>query len=112
MTRDAERQARAEEGPIVDGLPDVPGIIAAMRLAEGLATHLRGLANVLLVDTFPGASLTRGERELLATAASAANDCFFCMDTHGAFATELLRRDKVAGIATLVDSIKDGVATR
>jgi hypothetical protein len=29
MTRDAERQARAEEAPIVNGLPDVPGIMVA-----------------------------------------------------------------------------------
>ena len=30
---------------------------------------------------------------MLATAVSAANDCFFCMDSHGAFATALLEAD-------------------
>jgi uncharacterized peroxidase-related enzyme len=112
MTRDAERQARAGEAPIVDGLPDVPGILVAMRLAEGLGRHLRGLADALLVDAFPGSSLTRGERELLATAVSAGNDCFYCMDTHGAFAAELLRRNEVPAVSDLIDSIKNGETKR
>ena len=43
-----------------------------------------------------------------ATAVSAANDCFYCMDSHGAFASELLRRASVHGIETLVDGIKLG----
>ena len=30
---------------------------------------------------------------MLATAVSAGNDCFYCMDSHGAFATALLERD-------------------
>lgn len=108
MTRDRERQARSDEAPIVDGLPDLPGIIVAMHLAPGLATHLRGLADALLVDEFPGATLTRAERELLATAVSASNECFYCMDTHGAFASELLRREGVSPAEPLVDSVKDG----
>lgn len=93
MARDEERRERAEESPIVGGLPDVPGILVAMRLAPGLAVHLRGLADALLVDDFPGATLTRAERELVATAVSAGNDCFYCMDSHGAFAGELLLRE-------------------
>ena len=107
-TRDDERRARANETPIVGSLPQVPGILVAMRLAPALATHLRGLADALLVDDFPGASLTRAERELIATAVSAANDCFYCMDSHGAFASELLRRADVPGIEPLVDGIKAG----
>jgi uncharacterized peroxidase-related enzyme len=112
VTLDAERQRRAEERPIVDGLPDVPGIIVAMRLAERLGTHLRGLADALLVDAFPGSTLTRGERELLATAVSAGNGCFYCMDTHGAFAAELLRRHNAPAIADLIDSVKNGRTDR
>ena len=42
MARDEERRHRAEQGPIVGGLPAVPGIGAAMRLTPGLGTHLRG----------------------------------------------------------------------
>jgi uncharacterized peroxidase-related enzyme len=108
MSRDRERQARSNEAPIVDNIPDLPGIIVAMQLAPGLATHLRGLADTLLVDEFPGATLSRAERELLATAASASNECFYCMDTHGAFASELLRRDGVSEVEPLVEAIKEG----
>ena len=111
MARDDERRARSSEEPIVGSLPDVPGIVVAMRLSPGLAVHLRGLADELLVKDFPGATLTRAERELIATAVSAGNDCFFCMDSHGAFASELLRRASTidtAGIDALVDGIKSG----
>jgi uncharacterized peroxidase-related enzyme len=108
MTRNEEREARSREMPVVGGLPDFPGIVAAMRLSPGLAVHLRGLADELLVKDFPGASLTRAERELIATAVSAGNDCFYCMDSHGAFARELLRRADAPGIDTLVDGIKSG----
>ncbi len=110
MARDTERQARSEESPIVGGLPDAPGIVAAMQLAPGLALHLRGLADELLVKDLPGSTLTRAERELLATAVSAGNDCFYCMDSHGAFATELLRRGGAADAGALVDRVKLGEA--
>jgi uncharacterized peroxidase-related enzyme len=112
MARDNERHARSQETPIVGGLPDVPGIIAAMKLTPALETHLRGLADALLVKPFPGATLTRGERELLATAVSAGNDCFYCIDSHGAFATELLSRDAVADVTSLVDGLKCGTPQR
>src|SRR5512140_4039210 len=102
MARDDERKERAGETPVVGGLPDVPGIVVAMRLSPGLALHLRGLADELLVKDFPGATLTRAERELLAVAVSAGNDCFYCMDSHGAFANELLRRANEGGAAALV----------
>lgn len=108
MARDEERRARAAEEPVVGGLPDVPGIVVAMRLSPALSEHLKGLADALLVAPFPGSDLTRAERELIATAVSAANDCFYCMDTHGAFAGELLRRDAVKDIEALVDRVKSG----
>ena len=108
MVRNDEREARSAEVPIVGGLPDVPGIVAAMRLSPGLATHLRGLADELLVRDMPGATLTRAERELLATAVSAANDCFYCMDSHGAFAGELLHRSNAVDVDAVVDSMKLG----
>jgi len=110
MVRDDERKARSAEAPIVGGLPDVPGIVAAMRLSPGLAVHLRGLADELLVNDMPGVTLARADRELLATAVSAANDCFYCMDSHGAFAGELLRRASVdaPGVLLAVDGVKSG----
>ncbi len=106
MVRDAERLSRSAELPVIPGLPpDAPGILAAMRLSPGLAVHLRGLADELLVKDFPGASLTRAERELLATAVSAENDCFYCMDSHGAFACTLIAREGRDGNA-VVDALK------
>ena len=99
---------RSEEVPVVGGLPDAPGILAAIQLAPGLAVHLRGLADELLVAEFAGSTLTRAERELIATAVSAANDCFYCMDSHGAFATELLRRGGERGAIDIVDGVKSG----
>ncbi len=108
MARDEERLNRAQEEPIVGGLPDVPGILAAIRLTPGLGLHLRGLADELLVNDFPGATLQRAEREMLATAVSAANDCFYCMDSHGAFATALLETGGATERVPLVDVVKVG----
>ncbi len=108
MARDEERLIRSREEPIVGGLPDVPGILAAIRLTPGLGLHLRGLADELLVSDFPGATISRGEREMLATAVSAANDCFYCMDLHGAFASAVLEQNGSTGLLPLVDVIKLG----
>lgn len=106
MARDDERRARSQEAPVVSGLPDVPGIIAAMLLSPGLAAHMRGLADELLVKEFPGATLSRAERELVATVVSAENDCFYCMDSHGAFAAELLHRENAEDAAAQADAAK------
>ena len=108
MARDDERVLRSQQQPIVGGLPEVPGILAAIRLTPGLGVHLRGLADELLVNDFPGATIVRPEREMLATAVSAGNDCFYCMDSHGAFATALLERDGDTDRIPLVDTIKLG----
>jgi uncharacterized peroxidase-related enzyme len=108
LARDDERLARAREEPIVGGLPEVPGIGAAMRLTPGLGVHLRGLADELLVNDFPGATIQRHEREMLATAVSAANDCFFCMDSHAAHAGALLEREGAAELEPVLDEIKTG----
>ena len=90
MTRETSG-SRAPGGADRRRAADVPGIGVAMRLTPGLGVHLRGLADELLVNDFPGATIRRVEREMLATAVSAANDCFFCMDSHAA------HRDRRAG---------------
>jgi AhpD family alkylhydroperoxidase len=108
MARDEERMLRAQQAPIVGGLPDVPGIGVAMRLTPGLGVHLRGLADELLVNDFPGATIRRDQRETLATAVSAANDCFFCMDSHGAFASALLERSGATELRPLIETVKSG----
>jgi uncharacterized peroxidase-related enzyme len=108
VARDEERLQRSREGPIVGGLPDAPGILTALRLTPALGVHLRGLADELLVDDFPGATISRPQREMLATAVSAANDCFYCMDSHGEFATALLEGSGADEQVPLIDEIKLG----
>jgi uncharacterized peroxidase-related enzyme len=108
MARDEERRERAMEEPIVGSLPEVPGISVAMRLSPGLGIHLRGLADEVLVNDYPGATISRAEREMLATATSAANDCFFCMDSHGAFATALLEKGGDTARVPVIETIKLG----
>jgi uncharacterized peroxidase-related enzyme len=108
MTRDGERIARSQEDPIVGGLPEAPGIRAAIGLTPALGAHLLGLADALLVDDFPGATISRGEREMLAEAVSAANDCFFCMDSHAAHAAAVFEKDGATEMLPLVEEIKIG----
>ena len=108
MARDEDRLTRSQEEPIVGGLPDVPGILTALRLTPELGIHLRGLADELLVNDFAGATIGRPEREMLATAVSAANDCFYCMDSHGAFASALLEVNGAPERVPLIDVIKVG----
>ena len=108
MAREDERLRRSQLDPIVGGLPDVPGIVTALQLTPALGIHLRGLADELLVDDFKGATITRPQREMLACAVSAANDCFYCMDSHGAFATALLERSGAGEMVPLIDTIKQG----
>jgi uncharacterized peroxidase-related enzyme len=108
--RHDERVRRAAETPLVGGLPEYPGILAAMMISPSLGAPLRALANALLVEPFAGSTLSRAERELIATAVSAGNDCFYCMDTHGAFASALLQEEgmPVAMANALSNAIKSG----
>ena len=45
---------------------------------------------------------------MIATAVSAGNDCFYCMDSHGAFATSSSSREGADRISDLIDGIKSG----
>src|SRR4051795_4855011 len=108
MARDSERQQRAQEEPIVGSLPEVPGIGVAMRLTPQLGVHLRGLADQALVEPYPGATITRAQREMIATAVSAGNDCFFCMDSHAAHAEAVMQREGGLEQVALLDTLKIG----
>jgi uncharacterized peroxidase-related enzyme len=108
MARDDERLARSQQEPLVGGLPELPGILTALNLTPALGVHLRGLADELLVHDHPGATISRAEREMLATAVSAGNDCFYCMDSHGSFATALLQKNGADDLVPIVDVIKQG----
>ena len=69
--------------PHID-LPDgVPGIRSGFAFRPETAGPLCELAEVLLRGD---STLTRGERELIATYVSAGNDCFYCRTSHGTYA--------------------------
>lgn len=67
---------------------ELPGIRGLMRYRPETARPLNELAEVLLRDD--NNSLSRGERELIATYVSYLNDCFFCQNVHGALAGHYL----------------------
>jgi uncharacterized peroxidase-related enzyme len=72
-------------------LPEnLPGIRGLMAYRPDAAKHLNDLAEVLLRSDN---SLTRGERELIATYVSYLNDCFFCQNAHGGLAQHYLQCD-------------------
>jgi uncharacterized peroxidase-related enzyme len=69
---------------------DLPGIRGPMAFRPETAKYLNDLAEVLLRSEN---TLTRGERELIATYVSSLNDCFFCQNAHGGLAQHYLKCD-------------------
>lgn len=67
---------------------DLPGIRGLMAYRPDTAYALNDIAEVLLRDD--NNTLSRGERELIATFVSYLNDCFFCQNVHGAVAGHYL----------------------
>ena len=81
-------------------LPEgLPGIRGPMAFRPETSKHLNELAEVLLRSEN---SLTRGERELIATYVSSLNDCFFCQNAHGGIAQYYLECDM-----STIDKLKD-----
>ncbi|MES2678517.1 MAG: peroxidase-related enzyme [Bacteroidota bacterium] len=72
---------------IPDGLPGIRGLMA---FRPDTAKYLNELAEILLRGDN---TLSRGDRELIATYVSYLNDCFFCQNAHGAIAQHYLQRD-------------------
>ena len=70
---------------------DLPGIRGAMAFRPETAKPLNELVEVLLRGP---STLTRGERELIATYVSALNDCHYCQSSHGAIAAAHLDGDE------------------
>src|SRR4029079_14596175 len=71
----------------IDLQNDLPGIRGPMAFRPETAKPINELANILL---FADHSLSRGERELIATHVSCANECEFCQTVHGAYAAQFL----------------------
>lgn len=88
---------------------ELPGIRGLMLYSPQTAGPLNDLAEVLLrADN----SLTRGERELIATYVSAKNDCFFCQNVHGALAGHYLDLDIPAIDAIKADEVTAAVSDK
>jgi uncharacterized peroxidase-related enzyme len=88
----------------IDLQNELPGIRGLMAYSPATAKFLNELAEQLLRNDEN--SLTRGERELIATYVSYKNDCFFCQNVHGALAGYYLQLD-IKGI----DGIKENVTS-
>ena len=74
--------------PVVPELGrEFPGIVGPMTYRPETAAPINELVNILLRGE---STLTRGERELIATHVSWRNDCFFCQTIHGAVAAAQL----------------------
>ena len=105
-----DRDRHGGPGGIGDGrtmphinLPEgVPGIRSLFEFRPETARPLLELVEVLLRDE---STLTRGERELIASYVSRLNECRFCEMTHSSFAA--LQLDGDWG---LVESVKDDPA--
>lgn len=69
---------------------EFPGIRGLMAFRPECAKPLNDLAEQLLCAE---STLSRGERELIATYVSYLNDCFFCQNAHGGIAQHLLSCD-------------------
>src|ERR1700721_303660 len=77
---------------------EFPGILGPMTFRPETAAPLNELVNVLLRGE---STLSRGEREMIATHVSWRNDCFFCQTIHGAVAAAQLNHDEA-----LVEHVK------
>ena len=75
-----------------------PGILSLFEYRPEIAKPLCELAEVMLRGP---STLTRGERELIASYVSSLNECSFCTDSHAAFAAAQL-----PGGMTLVDQVR------
>ena len=85
--------------PVAEGLGrEFPGIVGPMTFRPETAAPIHELVNILLRGE---STLSRGERELIATHVSWRNDCFFCQTIHGAVAAAQLGQDE-----NLVRSVK------
>ncbi|NDV17153.1 peroxidase-related enzyme [Muricauda sp. TY007] len=78
---------------------NLPGIRGLMHFRPETAQPMNDLAEVLLRSEN---SLSRGERELIATYVSSLNDCFFCQHAHGGIAQHYLQCD-----VAFIDQVKD-----
>jgi uncharacterized peroxidase-related enzyme len=91
-------------------LPEgVPGIRGPMLFRPETARPLNDLVDVLLRGPH---SLTRGERELIATYVSARNDCRYCQTIHGAIAAHHLQGDEALVARVKTDPARAAISDK
>jgi uncharacterized peroxidase-related enzyme len=78
----------------------LPGIVGLLHFRPETAKPLNELAEILLRGE---STLTRGEREIIASYVSHKNNCHFCHTVHGAAASH-----HYGGDLNLIDDIKTG----
>src|SRR6188768_1088817 len=93
----------------IDLKNDFPGIRGLMAFRPETAKALNELAEVLLRSDN---SLSRGERELIATFVSGKNDCYFCEQVHGGLAQHYLECTTEFIDAVSVDFISSAVSDK
>jgi uncharacterized peroxidase-related enzyme len=89
---------RSDKMPHIELPAGLPGIRGPMAYRPETSKPLNELVEVLLRGP---STLTRGERELIATYVSAENDCYYCQTVHGAIAAAHLNDNE-----DLVRSVK------
>lgn len=89
--------------------PEIPGIQGLMAFRPETAKPLLALAEELLRAP---SSLSRGERELVATYVSAKNGCGFCSRSHAAFARAQLAERADAADEVLAGTIPGSVSPK
>jgi len=81
-------------------LPEgIPGIRGPLSIRPDVARPLSAFCETLMRGEN---SLSRGERELIATFVSSLNDCFYCENSHGGVAQHYLQCD-----STFIDKVKE-----
>jgi uncharacterized peroxidase-related enzyme len=81
-------------------LPEgIPGIRGPLSIRPDIAKPLSEFTETLMRGEN---SLSRGERELIATVVSALNDCFYCENSHGGVAQHYLQCD-----TAFIDKVKE-----
>lgn len=95
--------------PHIDLAPDLPGIRGAMAFRPETARPLNALVEILLRGP---STLTRGERELIATYVSSRNCTHYCHSIHGAIAAAHLGGDEVTVKQVKTDFTKANITPK
>lgn len=94
--------------PHID-LPHEPGIIAPLTAYRDSEKPLDHLANVVMCGP---SSLTRAEREMIATFVSSGNECYFCTNSHAAAARHLMPETPTLMADVLCDAATANVSDK